>query len=535
MRLTLEDGSAYALPGKVDFAEAGGRPEHRHGDPARPSPIRPASAAAGHGTSRPQRPRRPRRTRSLRAAAGASARDPRGNATAWSIGPGDRAILRPVSGRSHQVGDKWRTAGGFSWRLVITEPRQPEAQPGNHRSGSRQRKALRPAASIRFRRALRPPATAQAADRARRPKQWPLGRDTKRAMISRIFIDRPVFAFPGDRVIVIMLAGLSAIQHAAGRAVSRHRPALGVNIRATYPGRVGRGAGEQRHPNHRAAAHRHRRADLLFNSTLGLVWPSQSDGDLRQGHQSRHRPGSGAEQGAAGACPACRVEVQQQGLIVTKSNPDFLLIASIYDQTDRQSAADVSDYLVSNLQEPVGRLAGVGDVRIFGAQYAMRIWLDPYKLAAVKAVPSDVVSAIQAQNTQVAAGQIGALPLRRRPNAERHGHGALAPDQRRPVPQDHHQDPDRRLARCCWARIGPGRKRQRKLFGTLKPPQWPPGVGHRGKPRPRRADALKTAELVRAEILKPGRNPSRPGYAYAFPNTTPPPSSSCRCARWCRP
>src|SRR5690606_38883298 len=110
------------------------------------------------------------------------------------------------------------------------------------------------------------------------------------------------------------------------------------------------------------------------------------------------------------AVPRLPQQVQQQGLVVTKSNPDFLLIAAVYDTTDQSSNSDVADYLVSNLQDPIGRLPGVGDLRVFGSQYAMRIWLDPYKLAAYRLMPSDVRAKILAQNVQVAAGQIGAQP-----------------------------------------------------------------------------------------------------------------------------
>src|SRR6476469_4727758 len=70
-------------------------------------------------------------------------------------------------------------------------------------------------------------------------------------------------------------------------------------------------------------------------------------------------------------------QVQQQGLTVTKSNPDNLLIAAIYDSTDKARSPDIADYLVANLQEPIARLQGVGDTNVFGAQHAMRIWLDP--------------------------------------------------------------------------------------------------------------------------------------------------------------
>ncbi|WP_436438993.1 efflux RND transporter permease subunit, partial [Enterococcus faecium] len=70
------------------------------------------------------------------------------------------------------------------------------------------------------------------------------------------------------------------------------------------------------------------------------------------------------------ALPRLPQQVQQQGITVTKSNPDFLLIAAIYDTSDRTTNQDVSDYLVSNLQDSIGRLKGVGDINVFGAQYA---------------------------------------------------------------------------------------------------------------------------------------------------------------------
>jgi multidrug efflux pump len=103
-------------------------------------------------------------------------------------------------------------------------------------------------------------------------------------------------------------------------------------------------------------------------------------------------------------------QVQQQGVRVTKSNPDFLLIVAVYDETDQRTNMDVSDYLASNMQDPLSRVPGVGDVNVFGAPHAMRIWLNPQRLAAFALMPSDVVSAIQAQNTEVAAGEVGGLP-----------------------------------------------------------------------------------------------------------------------------
>jgi multidrug efflux pump len=102
--------------------------------------------------------------------------------------------------------------------------------------------------------------------------------------------------------------------------------------------------------------------------------------------------------------------VQQQGVTVTKSQSDFLMIVAMYDEADKDSAIDIADYLVSNFQDPIARVNGVGGVQVFGSQYAMRIWLDPIKLAAYGLMPSDISAAISAQNNQVSAGKIGALP-----------------------------------------------------------------------------------------------------------------------------
>src|SRR3546814_855140 len=111
------------------------------------------------------------------------------------------------------------------------------------------------------------------------------------------------------------------------------------------------------------------------------------------------------------ALPRLPQQVQQQGLTVTKSNPDFLLIAAVYDITDQRSNVDVSDYLSANMQDEIGRLPGVGETNVFGSEYAMRIWLDPNRLRSYSLMPGDVISAIQAQNTEVAAGQLGQHPM----------------------------------------------------------------------------------------------------------------------------
>ncbi len=103
--------------------------------------------------------------------------------------------------------------------------------------------------------------------------------------------------------------------------------------------------------------------------------------------------------------------VQAQGVTVTKSTAGFLSVFAFYSPDGTLARADIGDYLQSNLVDPLSRVDGVGTVQIFGSGYAMRIWLDPYKLNQYKLIPADITAAIVAQNTQVAAGQLGGQPV----------------------------------------------------------------------------------------------------------------------------
>ena len=97
-------------------------------------------------------------------------------------------------------------------------------------------------------------------------------------------------------------------------------------------------------------------------------------------------------------------------MTVEKSNSSFLMIVGLISEDGKLAQADLSDYLMTNIKEPLSRLEGVGSVQVFGAQYSMRIWLDPNKLNSYSLTPSDVTSAIEAQNTQISVGQLGAAP-----------------------------------------------------------------------------------------------------------------------------
>ncbi|KQM13002.1 efflux RND transporter permease subunit [Novosphingobium sp. Leaf2] len=223
--------------------------------------------------------------------------------------------------------------------------------------------------------------------------------------MSRIFIDRPIFAWV--LAIIVMLAGLGALNFLPNEQYPDIAPTQ-VNIRATYQGASAQTIEnsvtqiiEQQLTGIDGLIYFSSTSSNRGQATISAVFAKGTDPDIAQ-VQVQNKVQS--------AIPRLPQAVQSQGVTVTKSNPDQLLLVGVYDQTDTRSNQDVSDYLTSNIQDPLSRVQGVGDVNVFGAPHAMRIWLDPRKLAAVALMPSDVTSAIQSQNTEVAAGEIGGLP-----------------------------------------------------------------------------------------------------------------------------
>jgi len=110
------------------------------------------------------------------------------------------------------------------------------------------------------------------------------------------------------------------------------------------------------------------------------------------------------------ATPQLPSAVQLQGIRVTKSSASFLLVIGFVSENGSMSREDIANYIVSRIQDPMSRISGVGNFNVFGTQYAMRIWLDPNKLNNYGLTPVDVTTALQAQNVQVAGGQLGGAP-----------------------------------------------------------------------------------------------------------------------------
>jgi multidrug efflux pump len=224
-------------------------------------------------------------------------------------------------------------------------------------------------------------------------------------MLARFFANRPVFASVIS--IVIMLAGVASI---LALPVAQYPDVAlpSVNVSASYPG-----ASAETVENSVTQV-----LEQQLTGIDGLLYFSSSSSSAGQaGINVTFKQGTNADTAQVQvqnkvqqAIPRLPPAVQQQGLVVTKSQTNFLMIVAIYDRANKATEGDISDYLASTLQDPIARVDGVGGIRIFGGSYAMRVWLDPAKLLAYSLMPTDVENAIATQNVQVSAGKIGQQP-----------------------------------------------------------------------------------------------------------------------------
>ena len=223
--------------------------------------------------------------------------------------------------------------------------------------------------------------------------------------MSRIFIERPIFAWV--LAIIISLGGIGAIFALPVAQYPDVAPTQ-INIRATYPGASAETLEssvtqviEQTLTGLDGLLYFSSGSSSRGQVTITAVFDKSVDADIAQVQ---------VQNKVQQAVPRLPQQVQQQGIRVTKGSPDFLMIVGVYDEADKHTNVDVSDWLGTNIQDELSRVPGVGDVNVFGSEYAMRIWLDPNKLQSFQLMPSDVVSAVQNQNVEVAAGEIGGMP-----------------------------------------------------------------------------------------------------------------------------
>jgi Cation/multidrug efflux pump len=223
--------------------------------------------------------------------------------------------------------------------------------------------------------------------------------------MAKFFIDRPIFAWV--LAIIIMLAGTLAIISLPIEQYPNVAPPA-VEIQATYPGADAKTLQdsvtqviEQNMNGIDGLMYMASSSDSSGTLTLTLTFQSGTNADIAQVQ---------VQNKLQLAMPLLPQEVQQQGIQVKKSSSSFLMVAGFVSDDGSMTQNDISDYVASNIKDPISRTPGVGDTQVFGAQYAMRIWLDPHKLNNYQLTPVDVISALGTQNTQVAAGQLGGTP-----------------------------------------------------------------------------------------------------------------------------
>ncbi len=223
--------------------------------------------------------------------------------------------------------------------------------------------------------------------------------------MSKFFIDRPIFAWV--IALVIMLVGaLSILKLPINQYPSIAPPAIAIAV--TYPG-----ASAQTVQDTVVQV-----IEQQLNGIDNLRYvTSESNSDGSMTITATFNQGTSPDTAQVQvqnklnlATPLLPQEVQQQGIRVTKAVKNNLLVIGLVSEDGSMGRDDLANYIVSNMQDPISRTAGVGDFQVFGAQYAMRIWLDPAKLNKFQLTPMDVKSAIAAQNVQVSSGQLGGLP-----------------------------------------------------------------------------------------------------------------------------
>ncbi|MTH63905.1 efflux RND transporter permease subunit [Paracoccus shanxieyensis] len=223
--------------------------------------------------------------------------------------------------------------------------------------------------------------------------------------MARFFIDRPVFAWVIS--ILIMGIGLLSIFTLPVAQYPQIAPPS-VTIRATYPGASADTIAntvtqviEQQMTGLDGLRYFNSSSSSAGISSTTLTFETGTDADIAQVQ---------VQNKLAQATSLLPEPVQRQGVVVEKSAEGFLMVIGLISEGGDLEQVDLSDYLISNLVNDLSRVEGVGSVQIFGAQYAMRIWLDPSKLAAYELTPGDVVSAVSAENAQISAGAFGSQP-----------------------------------------------------------------------------------------------------------------------------
>lgn len=219
------------------------------------------------------------------------------------------------------------------------------------------------------------------------------------------FIDRPIFAWV-IAIILMLAGGLAILKLPVAQYPTIAPPA--IQISASYPGADAKTVQdtvtqviEQNMNGIDGLLYMSSTSDSSGTVQITITFDSGTDADIAQVQ---------VQNKLQLAMPLLPQEVQQQGVSVEKSSSSFLMVLGMISTDGSMTQEDIADYVGATVKDPVSRTSGVGDVQLFGAQYAMRIWMDPTKLNNFQLTPVDVIAAIKAQNAQVAAGQLGGTP-----------------------------------------------------------------------------------------------------------------------------
>jgi hydrophobe/amphiphile efflux-1 (HAE1) family protein len=223
--------------------------------------------------------------------------------------------------------------------------------------------------------------------------------------MARFFIDRPIFAWV--IAIVIMLAGLLAINTLPVSQYPTIAPPS-ISISATYPGANAKTVEDTM-------------TKIIEQNMIGLdgymYMTSTSDSYGQSEIEITFEPGTDpdiAQVQVQNKLQQCQSQlptvVQQNGIDVQKSTNSFLMVVGLVSDNPEHKEVDLADYAIANMQEPLSRVQGVGDITVFGSEYSMRVWIDPDKLNHVNLSVPEVLAAIKAQNAQITYGSLGGAP-----------------------------------------------------------------------------------------------------------------------------
>src|SRR5512134_495892 len=224
-------------------------------------------------------------------------------------------------------------------------------------------------------------------------------------MLSNFFLDRPVFAWV--IAIIMMVAGGLAIHNLP---VSQYPPIAppSIAIDAFYPGASAQTVEdsviqiiEQKMTGFDKLLYMTGTSDASGAGRIELTFAPGTDPDLAWAQVQNKL------QLAMASLPDV---VQRQGVKVSKSTRNWLIIVGLVSEDRSMDGDDLRDYAQSNLEKVLSRVPGVGEVEIFGSQYAMRVWLNPDKLTNYGMTIQDVIGSLRAYNVEVSAGQFGGAP-----------------------------------------------------------------------------------------------------------------------------